>query len=111
MPLTVDTGQALEFFSSAFPKPWPGVLHIDIIERWIDKDGKKKTRVKLQKQILSFEHLEQFFSEIQALNLMQDQGYNFFFSNALFDGSGVRKKENVTALTHLWADVDHVTEE
>lgn len=108
--LSVDLSQAATFLRKGYPGRWPGCIHLEVFE--ITKGGDGRTRKKRiwHKELYDATELEGIYQ--RALDTYQEQGYHIFFSVGLVKpGSPTVKKDTVSHVKLLWADVDHKTEE
>lgn len=104
--LNVDSSQVEEFFSTLYPEnPWPGVIFVDFQQESVDpgRRGILRDRIHLTEP----ESVKrQVFT---SWSKMQSEGSHIYFTCAFYNfNSKKRTKQDVFAISTLWADVDYV---
>lgn len=109
--MKVSHSEIVDFFRNLYPvEPWPGAIRFDIMELWKDENGKKKARLRNRFFKSSLKEIADM-EETPALDILQQQGYHFFYTPALQMEGESGHKDHSVAISALWCDVDHVTEE
>lgn len=112
--MQVDLNQISAFFRAMYSDPeWLGVLYIEVMELYVDGEGKRKARMKVRREIRCLDDVDALDSAEgrAALQIYSNQGYHIFYTCAFTDNSPQRTKENTLGVPALWADVDDVDED